>query len=54
MMYLEYTFRKYSNCVPVTKATYYNPLGDCAQLECFPGVLFDYLIVYDACKQQNN
>ena len=54
MMYLEYTLRKYSNCVPVTKATYCNPLGNCAQLECFPGVLFDYLIVYDAGKQQNN
>ena len=46
-MYLEYTLRKYSDCVPVTKATNCNPLGNCAQSEYFPGVLFDYLIVYD-------
>ena len=54
MMYLEYTLRKYSNCVPVTMATNCNPLGNCTQSEYFPGVLFDYLIVYDGRGQQNN
>jgi len=53
-MYLKYTLQKYSDYVPVTKATDCNPLGNCAQSEYFPGVLFDYLIVYDASTQQNN
>ena len=54
MMYLEYTLQKYSDCIPVTKATNCNPLGNCVQSEYFPGALFDYLIVYDVCRQQNN
>ena len=54
MMYLEYTLQKYSDCVPVTKATNCNPLGNSVQSEYFPDALFDYLIVYDACRQQSN
>ena len=54
MMYLEYTLQMYSDCVPDTKATNCNPFRNCAQSEYFLGVLFDYLIVYVASRQQNN
>ena len=53
-MYLEYTLRKYSDCVSVTMATNCNPIGNCVQSEYFLGVLFDYLIVYYGRRQENN
>ena len=50
MIQLEYTLQKYSDCIPVTKATNCNPLGNCTQSEYFAAVLFDYLILQAGSK----
>ena len=55
MYYLEsILFKSILTAYFFTKATNCNPLGNCVQSECFPDVLFDYLVVYDSDRQHDN